>query len=97
MKLGRKNNKFHDKKLLIYYQIRGSKMLELKETLEMRPDILFYGDSETKRCVQVNTLLTMLHPVLLFTCSTVQKMWASSCWKRLTRVKPLKVPDNSFL
>lgn len=31
------------------------------------------------------------------TCSTMQKMWASSCWKRLTRVKPLKVPESSFL
>lgn len=36
-------------------------------------------------------------PVSLPTCSTMQKMWASSCWKRLTRVKPLKVPDSSFL
>lgn len=32
----------------------------------------------------------------IFTCSIVQKMWASSCWKRLTRVKPLKVPESSF-
>lgn len=33
---------------------------------------------------------------LCFTCSIVQKMWASSCWKRLTRVKPLRVPESSF-
>lgn len=31
------------------------------------------------------------------TCVAVQKMWASSCWKRRTRVKPLKVADGSFL
>lgn len=37
------------------------------------------------------------HASPCITCSTVQKMWASSCWKRRTRVKPLKVPDNSFL
>lgn len=24
-------------------------------------------------------------------------MWASSCWKRRTRVRPLSVPDSSFL
>lgn len=34
--------------------------------------------------------------LVFFTCSIVQKMWASSCWKRLTRVKPLKVPESSF-
>lgn len=30
------------------------------------------------------------------TCSSVQKMWASSCWKRRTRVSPVRVPGGSF-
>uniref|UniRef100_A0A0E9P633 Uncharacterized protein n=1 Tax=Anguilla anguilla TaxID=7936 RepID=A0A0E9P633_ANGAN len=25
-----------------------------------------------------------------------QKMWASSCWKRRTRVRPVSVPDSSL-
>lgn len=41
-------------------------------------------------------LVGMWEVVFFFTCSNVQKMWASSCWKRLTRVKPLKVPESSF-
>lgn len=31
------------------------------------------------------------------TWSITQKMWASSCWKRRTRVRPVRVPDSSFL
>lgn len=31
------------------------------------------------------------------TWSIRQKMWASSCWKRRTRVRPVSVPDSSFL
>lgn len=31
------------------------------------------------------------------TWSMVQKIWASSCWKRRTRVRPVRAPDNSFL
>lgn len=27
----------------------------------------------------------------------VQKIWASSCWKRRTRVRPVRAPDSSFL
>jgi len=27
----------------------------------------------------------------------LQKMWASSCWNRLTRVNPVKAPLYSFL
>lgn len=30
------------------------------------------------------------------TCSMVQKMWASSCWKRRTRVSPVRVPESSL-
>ena len=30
------------------------------------------------------------------TCSMVQKMWASSCWKRRTLVSPVSVPDSSL-
>lgn len=32
----------------------------------------------------------------LSTCSGVQKMCASSCWKRLTLVRPDRAPDNSL-
>lgn len=31
------------------------------------------------------------------TWSMEQKMCASSCWKRRTRVRPVKAPDSSFL
>lgn len=31
------------------------------------------------------------------TWSMVQKIWASSCWKRRTRVRPVRAPDSSFL
>ena len=30
------------------------------------------------------------------TWSAVQKMWASSCWKRRTLVNPVRAPDNSL-
>lgn len=30
------------------------------------------------------------------TCSGRQKMWASSCWNRRTRVSPVRAPDSSF-
>lgn len=33
----------------------------------------------------------------ILTCSMVQKMCASSCWKRRTLVRPVRVPDSSFL
>lgn len=33
----------------------------------------------------------------VITWSIRQKMWASSCWKRRTRVRPVSVPDSSFL
>lgn len=32
-----------------------------------------------------------------FTWSMEQKIWASSCWKRRTRVRPVRAPDSSFL
>ena len=31
-----------------------------------------------------------------FTWSVLQKMWASSCWKRRTRVSPERAPDSSL-
>lgn len=30
------------------------------------------------------------------TCSGVQKMWASSCWNRRTRVSPDRAPESSL-
>jgi hypothetical protein len=33
---------------------------------------------------------------MFITCSMVQNIWASSCWKRLTLVRPLNVPDSSL-
>lgn len=39
----------------------------------------------------------MLKTTDVVTWSIVQKMWASSCWKRRTLVSPVSVPDNSFL
>lgn len=33
---------------------------------------------------------------LQLTWSMEQKMWASSCWKRRTRVRPVRAPDSSL-
>lgn len=38
-----------------------------------------------------------LETTYVVTWSILQKMWASSCWKRRTLVRPVSVPDSSFL
>lgn len=40
---------------------------------------------------------TVIIVLIIITSSGGQKMCASSCWKRLTLVRPVRAPDSSFL
>lgn len=56
--------------------------------------LLWFRVQGTTRCKHEQSALNSSDVV---TCSIVQKMWASSCWKRRTLVRPVSVPDSSFL